>query len=441
MTFPAIVSDNQTYSTGGTSYVSILAQKRWKQRAVTAVNLPLSITTDMLANDLVTPEKLYLTVIFGPTPPPTPTTAARYVVTATATGAWAGREGAIAHLDGTAWQFVTPRAGYLVWSAGKLWHYTGSAWAVVNEFTLPARLAGESNTALADVFDITESGWYLGGISTLNVPYSANWMLEARAHGGAGWITVYATQFTADTPQQSITFKRSKNNGVWESSWFQTLETLSELDARYYVRLPNSIVGIAVIDRTHTAPPLAPAVGDLYYVKATATGAWAGHSNQIALYTSTGWTFTTPLEGTPIWINDEDVLIYAISSGYKSLGSLIATDQESLDAVAPFLIRPLRPSISSVTVTAVATRAPDAATLELWGSNDGGVTFALRGTGTNSANFNYTFSNATDWYFYTRISVGTINGVRSELSVYYMASGGSNISGPGGFETNDFGSH
>ena len=42
------------------------------------------------------------------TPPGSPTTGDRHIVTATATGAWVGQENKIAEWDGAAWQFTTP---------------------------------------------------------------------------------------------------------------------------------------------------------------------------------------------------------------------------------------------------------------------------------------------------------------------------------------------
>jgi len=65
-------------------------------------------------------------------PPGSPSDRVAYIVTATATGAWAGEENSIAEYDGTAaaWVFLTPRAGDTVWDigAGYLKTYSGSAW-------------------------------------------------------------------------------------------------------------------------------------------------------------------------------------------------------------------------------------------------------------------------------------------------------------------------
>lgn len=61
----------------------------------------------------------------------------------------------------------------------------------------------------------------------------------------------------------------------------------------------GALMQICVIDRTHTAPPAGPANGDTYIVKATATGAWVGMENRIAVWRSSAaaWSFYTPKNG------------------------------------------------------------------------------------------------------------------------------------------------
>jgi len=65
------------------------------------------------------------------TPPGSPATGDRYLVTATATGAWAGQENDIAEWDGTAWVFTTPTTGtYLSVDAEAdgLYYFGGTTW-------------------------------------------------------------------------------------------------------------------------------------------------------------------------------------------------------------------------------------------------------------------------------------------------------------------------
>lgn len=63
-------------------------------------------------------------------PPGTPSEGQRYIVKAGATGAWVGRDGEIAAWQDGAWQFSTPRAGWLAYviDEGALLAWTGSVW-------------------------------------------------------------------------------------------------------------------------------------------------------------------------------------------------------------------------------------------------------------------------------------------------------------------------
>lgn len=61
-----------------------------------------------------------------------------------------------------------------------------------------------------------------------------------------------------------------------------------------------------VADKDLTAPPGSPVVGDCYIVAAGATGAWAGHDEDLAFYLSTSWNFIQPATGTLAYLQDED---------------------------------------------------------------------------------------------------------------------------------------
>lgn len=63
------------------------------------------------------------------TPPSTPAAGDAYVVSATATGDWAGKDGYIAYFD-QIWRFITPQAGMNVYVVDEAcyYDYTGSAW-------------------------------------------------------------------------------------------------------------------------------------------------------------------------------------------------------------------------------------------------------------------------------------------------------------------------
>ncbi len=71
----------------------------------------------------------------------------------------------------------------------------------------------------------------------------------------------------------------------------------------------DALVMLAVKDRDLSAPPLSPALGDRYLVKATGTGDFAGNDNRIAQYDTGGWNFYAPQVGWTCYIQDERVLL------------------------------------------------------------------------------------------------------------------------------------
>lgn len=66
------------------------------------------------------------------TPPASPTAKDRYIVKATATGAWVGKENNITEWDGSAWVFYVPAEGWTVYvdDEDKQYSYNGTSWAM-----------------------------------------------------------------------------------------------------------------------------------------------------------------------------------------------------------------------------------------------------------------------------------------------------------------------
>jgi Protein of unknown function (DUF2793) len=130
MTFPLIIADNQTHVTGGKTHKSVLAQKRWKIETTTVTPANGSIITDMLAAKSVTPDKFNIAVYEASAPPATPIYGRRYLVTAPATGLFAGHENQLAHHSGTQWIFEPPYEGMIVWdvTAQKIRAWDGTGW-------------------------------------------------------------------------------------------------------------------------------------------------------------------------------------------------------------------------------------------------------------------------------------------------------------------------
>lgn len=90
------------------------------------------------------------------------------------------------------------------------------------------------------------------------------------------------------------------------SPWVTVNEAMRYLDAF----ASRSIIQ----DRNLTAPPGSCADGDRYLIAATATGLWAGQDGKLAIAlganAANGWLFVTvAVEGTELWVRDEDLLI------------------------------------------------------------------------------------------------------------------------------------
>ena len=71
----------------------------------------------------------------------------------------------------------------------------------------------------------------------------------------------------------------------------------------------DTLTQLAVLDRDLSAPPLSPAEGDRYIVGASASGDWAGKTNQIAAFDGAIWQFYPPEPGWTAYLVDEAQLV------------------------------------------------------------------------------------------------------------------------------------
>jgi hypothetical protein len=90
----------------------------------------LQWTTDQIEQKLGGLEWQESVLSRSDTPPGSPVIGDRYLVIATATGAWAGQEDNIAEWNGTSWDFFTPSDGWVVVvdAEDQAYLYDGSAW-------------------------------------------------------------------------------------------------------------------------------------------------------------------------------------------------------------------------------------------------------------------------------------------------------------------------
>jgi len=83
--------------------------------------------------------------------------------------------------------------------------------------------------------------------------------------------------------------------------------------------LLDAATQLAVIDRTRTAPPGAPAAGDRHLVAVGASGDWAGQAGRIALHDGTGWTFLAPRAGWRAYVAAERLTLVHTGAGWSDL--------------------------------------------------------------------------------------------------------------------------
>ena len=88
-------------------------------------------------------------------------------------------------------------------------------------------------------------------------------------------------------------------------------ELLPDVTLNETLRLIDTLVQLAIVDRDLNAPPGSPAEGQRWIVKASPspTGAWAGHGNHVAAWQDGGWVFCVPQAGWFAYVIDESALV------------------------------------------------------------------------------------------------------------------------------------
>jgi hypothetical protein len=93
------------------------------------------------------------------------------------------------------------------------------------------------------------------------------------------------------------------------------------------LRILDTLVQLAVLDRDLAAPPASPTDGQRWIVAAGATGAWAGHVNQVAAWQDGAWQFSTPRIGWVAFVVDEGTLLTWNGSAWGDFFSTVTAIQ------------------------------------------------------------------------------------------------------------------
>ena len=102
---------------------------------------------------------------------------------------------------------------------------------------------------------------------------------------------------------------------------------VSSENKRYKLASGTDVAAYSVISAAVTAPPGSPSLGDTYRVPAGATGAWSGHTDDIAIYTARGWEFVTLPVGRVIYNKALTAFEHRAVAGWTAgLGSITISD-------------------------------------------------------------------------------------------------------------------
>lgn len=96
------------------------------------------------------------------------------------------------------------------------------------------------------------------------------------------------------------------------------------------LRILDTLVQLAVLDRDLVTPPGSPADGQRWIVKTGATGAWAGHINAIAAWQDGAWQFSAPKLGWVAFVVDEAALVVWNGSAWGDYFSTVAIQNLSM---------------------------------------------------------------------------------------------------------------
>jgi hypothetical protein len=65
------------------------------------------------------------------------------------------------------------------------------------------------------------------------------------------------------------------------------------------------------------APPSTPAIGQCWIIGAAPTGAWSGHSHDIALWSEGGWRFIASVPGMMVWLANDSVWAREVAGNWE----------------------------------------------------------------------------------------------------------------------------
>ncbi len=90
------------------------------------------------------------------------------------------------------------------------------------------------------------------------------------------------------------------------------------------LRILDALVMLAALDRTRSAPPESPGDGDRHIVAAGATGAFAGHEDEVAAWLDGAWSFLAPRTGWLCYVIADDAFAVWTGGSWEALSGASA---------------------------------------------------------------------------------------------------------------------
>jgi uncharacterized protein DUF2793 len=197
-------------------------------------------------------------------PPASPTDGDRYIVVASATGAWTGWDDSVAHFSGGAWLRMIPQTGWIAWdqAVGGITTFDAtSGWTALatgaDAFTeladTPAAFAGQAGKALqvntaetALEFVVPASGGGSGGgltkLPVVNGDFEtgdiSGWTITTGVAAVADWSTMAGYDAAGATAARNGTYVFSGGEGgsaQAKVTAFQEIDISSDTSALYWV--------------------------------------------------------------------------------------------------------------------------------------------------------------------------------------------------------------
>ncbi len=85
------------------------------------------------------------------------------------------------------------------------------------------------------------------------------------------------------------------------------------------LRAQDVLVMVTVEARTLSVPPASPLEGAAYIIGVGASGEWAGHEDEIAVWQDDVWNYHSPQDGWRVWNKGESALVVYVGGDWAAL--------------------------------------------------------------------------------------------------------------------------